>query len=413
METPSVRSPSRAPVRRLAVARVISLSGGGAAFTALNFTIYERTGSAAWLAATLLLTFGVAGFLGPFAGTLGDRFDRRRVMIWSDLAGAVCFGAMALVDGPRALVGAAFLASVAETPFWPASGAAIPNLAGEENIGWANSLLSMSRYAGIVIGPALGGTLLSLIGPSSVFALNGASFVVSAVLVATVHGRFSAPRSSDVDERRRTQLTAGIRFLLHEPFLRTLMLAWVVFILGMGMGMVGDVPLAALFHAGSSGYGAIIALWAGGSILGSFVARRMHERAEPRWLVIATFGLAAAGFGIALAPAFWFVLVMNLAFGFGDGVTVVAEQNLLQRRSPDAVRSSVMGAFEGGIHGMLAVSYLAAAFVLPALGVRWLYALGGVSGIGAGVVLLRLLSLARRSSDQLEPVGSPASPLSE
>lgn len=408
-----MRSPSRALVRRLAVARVISISGGGAAFTALNFTIYARTHSAAWLAATLLLTFGAAGFLGPFAGTLGDRFDRRQVMIWSDLAGAVCFGVMALVDGPRALVGAAFLASVAETPFWPASGAAIPNLAGEENIAWANSLLSMSRYAGIVIGPALGGTLLSLIGPSWVFAVNGISFVVSAVLVATVHGSFSTPRSSDVDGRHRTQLTAGIRFLLHEPFLRTLMLAWVVFILGMGMGMVGDVPLAELFRAGSSGYGSIIALWAGGSILGSLVARRMHERAEPGWLVIATFGLAAVGFGIALAPAFWFVLAMNLAFGFGDGITVVAEQNLLQRRSPDSVRSSVMGAFEGGIHGMLAVSYLAAAFVLPALGVRWLYALGGFSGIGAGVVLLRLLSLARRSSVGLETVGSPGTALPE
>jgi hypothetical protein len=115
------------------------------------------------------------------------------------------------------------------------------------------------------------------------------------------------------------------------------------------------------------------------------------------------------------------VLAMNLAFGLGDGITIVAEQNLLQRRSPDAVRSSVLGAFEGGIHSMLAVSYLLAALVLPTLGVRWLYALGGVSGLGAAFVLLRLLTLVRtdvgmsqtaarpvEAPAALEPAGSPA-----
>ena len=401
-----MRSPSRAAVRRLAIARVISISGGGAAFTALNFTIYARTHSAAWLAATLLMTFGVSGFITPFAGALGDRFDRRWVMIASDLAGAGCFLAMAFVRSPAALISVAFLAAIAESPFWPASGAAIPNLAGPSELTWANSLLSMSRYGGIVIGPALGGTLLSLIGAPWVFAVNGISFVVSAALVVTVRGRFSGTRTEE-DAEHAGRITAGIRFIVHDPFLSTLMLAWTVFILGMGMGMVGDVPLATLFHAGASGYGAIIALWAAGSILGSLLARRMPERSEGRWLVVATFGLSLVGFGIALAPAFWFVLAMNLAFGLGDGITIVAEQNLLQRRSPDAVRSSVIGAFEGGIHSMLAVSYLLAALVLPVLGVRWLYALGGLSGLGAAVVLLRLVSLGRAAATATQPVSSP------
>ena len=82
---------SRSAVRRLALARLISITGGAAAFAALNFTVYERTGSAAWLSASLLLTFGVAGVFAPLGGVLGDRFDRKRVMIASDLAGAACY----------------------------------------------------------------------------------------------------------------------------------------------------------------------------------------------------------------------------------------------------------------------------------------------------------------------------------
>ena len=87
-------------VRRIAVARLISITGGAAAYTALMLTMYERTGSPTWLSATLLLTFGVSGFFSPIGGIIADRFDRKAVMIASDLLGAACFVAMALSHDP-------------------------------------------------------------------------------------------------------------------------------------------------------------------------------------------------------------------------------------------------------------------------------------------------------------------------
>ncbi len=133
------RSP-RANVRRLTLARLISVTGGAAAYTALTFTIYERTRSPTWLAAALFLTFGVSGLIGPLAGALGDRFDRRRIMIASDLAGAGCFTAMAFARDPGWLLAFAFVSAVVEAPFWPASGAAIPNLVEAKDLGWANGM---------------------------------------------------------------------------------------------------------------------------------------------------------------------------------------------------------------------------------------------------------------------------------
>jgi len=181
----------RTAVRILSLARLISLTGSTAAFTALFYTIYHRTGSAAWLSATLLLTFGVSGLIAPVAGILGDRFDRKRVMILSDLGGAVCFGAMALAHDPALLLAAGFLAAVAESPFWSASGAAVPNLVQEKDLAWANGLLAAGRNAGVMIGPAVGGALIHAFGASWLFAGNGVSFVVSAILVATVRASFS------------------------------------------------------------------------------------------------------------------------------------------------------------------------------------------------------------------------------
>jgi MFS family permease len=84
-----MRTPPRTAVRRLALARAMSETGSAAASTALLDAVFIRSGgSAVWLGLTLLLTHGVAGALGPLGGVLGDRFDRKRVMILSDLAGS-------------------------------------------------------------------------------------------------------------------------------------------------------------------------------------------------------------------------------------------------------------------------------------------------------------------------------------
>ena len=68
---PKDPTPPRKAVWRLATARVISLSGGSAAFTALIYTIFSKTGSSLWVAVALLLTFGTAGFVSPIAGAIG------------------------------------------------------------------------------------------------------------------------------------------------------------------------------------------------------------------------------------------------------------------------------------------------------------------------------------------------------
>ena len=376
----------RSAVRRLASARLISITGGAAAYAALNFTIFEKTGSASWVAVSLLLTFGVMGFIGPPAGMLGDRFDRRKVLIASDLAGAVCFAMMALSSEPAWLLVWAFLSAVAEAPFFSASEAAIPNVAGPELTTWANSLVSASRLSGIAVGPALGGALLAVSSPDLVFGVNAISFVVSALIIMTVHARFSGGEGQDEFHGLR----AGFRFLRHDRVLRTLLLAWIVFISGMGMSMVADAPLAAVFDAGSFGFGLLITAWGGGSALGSLIAKRMREGAEGTWLVVSGAIIAATGIGVGISPVFPLAVGLLFVMGLADGTTIVAETNLRQRRAPDAVRSRVSAAFMGVMHLMLAFSYVVAAFVVPWIGPKATYAVGGTTAGLAVFVLLRM-----------------------
>src|SRR5689334_6671370 len=114
-------NPPRSAVRRLATARAIAMTGSPAAYLALNFVISQRTGSALWVSAALLLTFGAVGLAGPFTGALGDRFDRRKVMIASDLSGAACFLGMAMVHAPWLLLVFGFLSAIPDAAFFSSS----------------------------------------------------------------------------------------------------------------------------------------------------------------------------------------------------------------------------------------------------------------------------------------------------
>ena len=386
---------SRSNITRLAVGRLISLTGGAAAYTALMFTVWNTTHSALWQSGTLLLTFGVVGILAPVTGQLGDRFDRRKVMIWSELVAAAAFGVMAFVHGTAILVGFAFISAVAEAPFYSASTAAIPALAeNEDEIAHANSLQAIGRHAGIMVGPAIGGVLVGRIGADWVFALNALSFVVSVLITLSVRGRFVQERTQDeLDEHKG--MGAGIRYIWREPILRRITLAWLVFLVGAGIGMVADAPLATFFNAGPVGFGLLITVWGGGSVLGSLLGRNLSARTEPMWLVLGAAGIALGHFGVGFAPAFWVVLVSGLFMGTSDGLTLVAETGIMQRRTPDAVRSRVMAAFDAALSLGLAVAYIFAGPVLDAVGPQKAYLLGGVGAALATIVLLPLWRLSR------------------
>ncbi len=407
-------TPPRTAVRRLALGRVISVTGTFGAQVALNFEIWRTTRSPAWVAATMLLTFAMIGFLGPLAGAVADRFDRQRLMVLGEAGAAACWLVMTGIRSPAGLLALAFAASLLESPFFPASSAAIPNLAGTEHMTWANSLIAMGRNAGITLGPILGGLAVARFGAAAVFAGNAVSYLVSATLVATVRGRFADPARTEEDARTHAGLLAGFRFVGRDRVLRTMAIAWFVFLLGMGMSLVADPALADSFGAGSFGYGMLTAAWGAGTIVGSMLGRRARQKVEGRWLVACSFALAATAFGVALAPVFAVAVAWVAVFGIADGPTLVIEQNLLQRRTPDVVRSRVVGAFETVMHGGLSFALLLGAAVMPHLGPKGTYALAGALALVGAVLSLPLLRLlpdreAIAAAD-LEPSFNPVVP---
>src|SRR3954469_8567077 len=191
-----------ADLRRLQLAWASSIVSTWAYSIAVVVFAYSEGGATA-VGVVGLLRWVAAGMVSPFAALLADRYDRRAVMVGSDLLRAAMMAlaaAAVALDAPAAVVYllATFVA-VAGTPFRPAEAALTPQLTHTpEELGAANVVASAIESVGIFVGPAIGGLLLSATSVSTTFLVTAAGVVLSAVLLVRIGGVRSA--SGDVED---------------------------------------------------------------------------------------------------------------------------------------------------------------------------------------------------------------------
>lgn len=329
-------------IRRLAAAQAISFAGGTSAYVALTASIYSQTGSAIWVAAVAAVSFALPSLASPLAGSLGDRRDRRAVMVCSDLVGAACFVGLALLSAPAALVGAKAAAALAAAPFFPAAAASVARLAPPGQVARANATVSACGTAGALTGPLIGGLLTAVTGASAVFLLNAATFLASAVLIAGIESDLRPPSAT---RARPPGLTAGLRVLARDPVLRTVMIGFGLLVLGMGTTLPAEIVRARELGLGAGGYGAMIAAWSAGGLVGARLAGRILGRLPAELLlVLASSGFAIGYLTVAVAPWFALALAGLAGGGLAEGLAEVVHLVLIQRRVPDAVLSRAFAA---------------------------------------------------------------------
>jgi MFS family permease len=372
--------------RQLALGRLISLTGGSAAYIALTAAIYDETGSAAWLSAALF-----AGVIGtvvatPFSGWLGDHYDRRRVLIAADLAAASVSLAMALSGQPEALVVLLGLSAVVQSPFEPASAAAIPNLVAPVDVPRANALVASTGSAGYLIGPLLGGIVLGAgASPSTLFVVDAATFVLSALIIAGIRRPFGRG-GTDV----YPGLLAGFHLIARRPSLRLLVAAGMASLVGIGIVNVASYPLSLELDGGTEGYGAMTAALGGGGLLGAVLAGRVLA-AGPGRVLVGSFVAGAAGLALSGAAPVLALALFGLALaGAGRGLGDVAATTLLQEHADDEVRSRVFAAQEGAGHVAFTLAALAGGLLVEVADVRGAFAAAAACGAVAVLLAMRL-----------------------
>ena len=334
-------------MRRLALAHAISVAGSQAAQIAVVYAIYARTRSGAWVVATLAASISVTGLLGPVGGWVADRLDRRRLMMASELGAGAVYAAMTIVHAPLLLVLGTLLASVAGAPFRAASAAAVPNIVSSGDLAWANGQLGAAFNLALVAGPIVGGGLVAAAGAGTVFAVNAASYGLSAGLIRSVRVRFQEPGHDQADQAGARELLAGFRAVLASPRLVPLAVAGALAFGSFGAALVIDPALATYFHAGSLGYGLLTATWGAGAVFGSIAAGRAVNPARAPAAITGGVTFMAVSLGsIAVLPSFAAIVAVGTLGGFGSGFTFVPWLVLVQHHMPDNLRGRVVAAAE-------------------------------------------------------------------
>jgi MFS family permease len=402
VESDAPRRP-RTDARRLAVARLISISGSIAASVALAAVLYSRTGSAAWVAAGAFATSLIAGTVTPLTGSLADRLDRRRLMIGSDLAAAATFAALAVLIAadapPLLLVVTAGLGAICETPFVPASRAALPNLVDDGDLPWANGLLGQVAGLSFAVGPLVGGALAGFVSPSAAMAFNAASFIGSALLVASIRQSFQR-RGTATTGRRPGAIREGFRFVAADRILRAVIFSGFIAFIGVGFIIAANPAFAETEGAGAIGLGFLWAGWGVGSMVGAGFAPRLLAPGREVQVAVIGFGLQSGALLAASVLPFWVAVVGLTLGGLGGGIADPARQTLIQRRSPDEIRGRVSSVMEAVGWSSFAVSLVAAGILVDDIGVRPSYVVAGGLFV-AGTTLMVLLagaSALRRSA---------------
>ena len=375
---------SRSAVRRLAFSRGVTYAGGNAAFWALSAILYEQTHSVTLVAAAALASFSVPAAISPLAGLLGDYHDRRRVMIGSELAGAVCFLALAASTGsPVALLGLRVLASIAWAPMEPATNAALPSLVPEDDLDHANASIAKAGIAGCLIGSAVAGVMLATVAAPLVFLLNTITFLISAAAIYSIRGDF---RPQPV---HRERMAAGFAFLRRHAVLRPVIVAYAVTFIGIGVSIPAEIVLAGEFGAGYIGYAAMFTLWGVGGLIGASAGNRLkHQPHKVKVIATASLAVAVGLTSVSAAPVFAIALFGMAVGGVGEGLWDVTQTSLTQRVTPDGIRGRVFAASNAAMQAGIAVGLIVSGAVTAAAGASGAFAVAGAAAAVAALILL-------------------------
>jgi predicted MFS family arabinose efflux permease len=386
---PDVDAGPRTAVRLLVAGQAASTIGDACYAVALPWFVLAGDRAVGTLG-TVLACYGVARALAmPAGGVLCDRIGPRRVLLAVDLIRMILVSLLAVAAalGGASLVVLALVSALigaGQGAFVPASFALMPALTSGDRLQRANAALTGSLQAGSLVGPMLGAGLVSVGGPTAAFAVDAATFAISAATLARLpDGSALSQKDDDRGLRVRTVLAA-------IPALPTML---VVVLAGnlASAGLFGvALPVLAHQHFGSSGYGFVLAALAGGAVLGTGIGASVRPR---RPAVTAGVVLLAQNAALALVPfgGLAGATLAGVAFGATNAIGELVIVTALQREFPPALRGRLMGIVMLASAGAYPLSVALASAMVTDLGVTAAFLLGAL-----GTALSVAFALSRR-----------------
>ena len=370
---------TNADMRRVFMAQVISYLGDWFSFVAIIGLVDDLTGSK-FLVSLVVVAFSLPSFLAsPIAGSMADRFDRRRILVFVSIIQVVAAFGLLFVGNDT--VWLAFLAqstiSALAAVISPATEASIPNIARDDNeLAIANSLLGSTWGIMLAVGAAIGGVFASVFGRDAAFIANAVSFAIAAILFSRIKTPMQQERDPQI-QRQRIRPIADMREAIthsrQDPVLMALIFSKTTFAIGAGVVSQLAVLASDVFHGGDAARGLLIGVRGVGTGLGPLIAMRYTRGQLGKVLIICGFAsLAFSGFYLvgAWMPTLWLTAIFVMLAHLGGGAQWTLSSYGLQLRSPDHIRGRILAGDFALVTLMLSLTSALAGLVSEFFGVR-------------------------------------------
>jgi len=393
----------------------VSLVGDGIYFVAVAWQAYSLSNTPAALSAVgVAWTLPTVVFL-VVGGAITDRFERRRVLLASNLAEALAIAGIGIlaVTGLLKLwmlLGLVAVYGAGEAFFNPAFDAIVPTLIGEQEFASASALEHFARPLAIqLIGPALGGLLVAAAGVGTAFLVDAGTFLVSIWMLLLMRAAPAAPVAAASLRTAMSDVGAGLRFVLANPWLWATLAAASLSLLA----FFGPVQVLLPYlvknelHSGGGTFGAIRAAGGIGAVV---VALAVAQAGLPRRCITWMFAawaiesLLLVGYGIATGA--WIFALISLAVGGLGALGGVVWGTLMKALVPNQMLGRV-SSFDWLVSiGLIPVSFAITGPVAAALGPRTTLICAGALG-GAAMIAFLAVPGVREPEARLGTVVSP------
>lgn len=397
----------------LAVAEAVSNLGSWVTILAIfALVVFQGDGGVAQTSGIMLAGLGPMLLASPLAGWLCDRFDRKWLMVASQLLSGLTVVGLMLVDTLPFIYGFLALQSAFTALMLPARQAAVRDIVADADLPRANALLQ--QLAGVIKigGPVLGGALLALMEPHSAMLLDVVSYALAALLLTRLPAlpAHRATSQATSDEATPQQVESLPRVLRQTPALQLLfVVGFLLVVVLMGFDLLSSIVTRDMLVASEAFFGLLIGSVGLGMVAATArVMLRKHDVNPWHDIVVGLLlfsvlpaVLALATFMPATSVARVGVLLGSLVGGVGNGLLLVQANTLIQRLSPAAMLGRMGGVFQSVIVGGQLITMFSLPLLVPAvLSIR-------TYCVGATVALLALALWTYLKQRALHQGGAP------
>ena len=345
--------------------QLVSLIGTWMQTTAQLWLVYRLTGSAA-----LLGVFGFANqipmlVLASVGGYVGDRYSRHRGVIATQTISMLLAFLLAgltlthLID-KWLLIGIAFLVGIVNAFDVPIRQSFFVHMVGKEDLPNAIALNSSIFNGARVVGPAIAGFAISLMGEGWCFFLNGLSFL--AVIFALMAMKIEPQERKDSGESPLQNLLQGFRFAMNDrPIRSTLLLMSMLSIFGLQYSVFMPIFAEDVLHSGARGLGFLMSAAGVGAVLGALqFAARTAYRGLAKWIAAMSVICSVCLLIFSQSKVFWLSILVLFIVGFAATSQMAATNTTVQNRSPEQLRGRLMAVYATMFMGVQPIGALLA-----------------------------------------------------